>query len=474
MIINELEVLKLGLESGEYVTPGEVGPSALARNKRELQQELLRDTLDYCLEHVPYYHDKWSSLGLSTERLQVLEDLYHWPILRKQDVLSHRQELVSSAVRVVGYRCTSGTTAKRLPLPISDEEVQAIDSIGSLRVLVAKVEASDVAPIVLQVMPPVRRLAANAGGFGNGPVITTYLNLDAADQRFDFDYVDHVMQCLLETFPNNNGEDRVKVVWTCPSFMVRTLTEALVRRHFDFDSCDVQRLVCSGGTVTKAMCDYVNEHWGAQLTGFYSMAEVAGAHRRCQYSGRYEFDFKAYTEFLDPISQQPVPDGEEGVLVLTSLYPFQQAQPMVRYWTGDVFTVHRGEDDGRIAGTFRGREHECIELNDLVSEGARPRFLGSADVLEVLQRIPQLPQFHKSPKFFLATEHGADAPIVLYVETYPQSESRSAKLRKEIGQALALRLTNGVGAPFDPGYLDIRLVEKGTLHQHSAAYYPDR
>jgi phenylacetate-coenzyme A ligase PaaK-like adenylate-forming protein len=207
------------------------------------------------------------------------------------------------------------------------------------------------------------------------------------------------------------------------------------------------------------------------------MAEVVGSHRRCPYTGRYDFDFMAFAEFLHPETKEPVAEGEEGVLVLTSLHPFQQAQPLVRYWTGDVFTRHAPPPEaGAVpaSGTFRGRAHECIAAGDVVRGGMRPRLLGSADVLEVLQAVPELPQFHKNPKFQLSLARDAESPIVLVVETFPQGEGRAARLRERIRTDLAARLRDGAGNAFDLRHIDVRFVDKGEGGRGSATYYPDR
>ena len=47
-----------------------------------------------------------------------------------------------------------------------------------------------------------------------------------------------------------------------------------------------------------------------------------------------------YPEVLDPGSGEPVADGEEGVLVLTTLT--KEAMPLLRYWTGDITSLVRG------------------------------------------------------------------------------------------------------------------------------------
>jgi phenylacetate-CoA ligase len=44
-----------------------------------------------------------------------------------------------------------------------------------------------------------------------------------------------------------------------------------------------------------------------------------------------------FPEVVDPDTGEPLPDGEEGVLVFTTLT--KEAFPLVRYWTGDVTSL---------------------------------------------------------------------------------------------------------------------------------------
>jgi phenylacetate-CoA ligase len=54
----------------------------------------------------------------------------------------------------------------------------------------------------------------------------------------------------------------------------------------------------------------------------------------CAQAGLHIFEDHFYPEIIDPQTGQPLPDGSEGELVLTTLS--KQAMPMIRYRTRDV------------------------------------------------------------------------------------------------------------------------------------------
>ena len=89
-------------------------------------------------------------------------------------------------------------------------------------------------------------------------------------------------------------------------------------------------------------------------------------------------------EIVDPETGEPVPEGEEGVLVLTTLT--KQAMPLLRYWTGDVTSL-RSEPCrcGRTLvrmGLIKGRTDDMLIIRGV---NVYP-----TQVESVLVRMPEL------------------------------------------------------------------------------------
>jgi phenylacetate-coenzyme A ligase PaaK-like adenylate-forming protein len=82
---------------------------------------------------------------------------------------------------------------------------------------------------------------------------------------------------------------------------------------------------------------------------------------RCR-DGMHLRDDEFYVEIIDPKTLQPLPDGEMGEIVLTSLK--ERAMPLIRYRTGDIGTLlttpctcggalpRLGRVEGRLSGDF--------------------------------------------------------------------------------------------------------------------------
>ncbi len=75
---------------------------------------------------------------------------------------------------------------------------------------------------------------------------------------------------------------------------------------------------------------------GIRVYGIFSLPDVFGPGvgvECCQQSGLHLFEDHFYPEIVDPATGDPLPDGQEGELVLTTLS--REAMPLIRYRTSE-------------------------------------------------------------------------------------------------------------------------------------------
>jgi phenylacetate-CoA ligase len=88
---------------------------------------------------------------------------------------------------------------------------------------------------------------------------------------------------------------------------------------------------------TESMRRRIEAESGLKAYDIYGLSEIIGPgvamECQCQ-AGPHIFEDWFYPEIIDLKSGQPLPDGEEGELVLTTLG--KQAMPMIRYRTRDI------------------------------------------------------------------------------------------------------------------------------------------
>ncbi len=81
---------------------------------------------------------------------------------------------------------------------------------------------------------------------------------------------------------------------------------------------------------------------GVKAINIYGLSEVIGPGVSCETAdqdGLVIMEDHFYPEIVDPDTGELLPEGEVGVLVLTSLT--KQAFPVLRYWTGDLCSITR-------------------------------------------------------------------------------------------------------------------------------------
>ena len=103
---------------------------------------------------------------------------------------------------------------------------------------------------------------------------------------------------------------------------------------------------------SEGMRDRIQEAWGGSFTALdiYGLSEIIGPGVAMEapddLGALNVFDDHFLPEIVDPATGQPLPDGEFGELVITTLT--KEAMPMLRYRTGDITRIL--PDTGDTAG----------------------------------------------------------------------------------------------------------------------------
>ena len=92
------------------------------------------------------------------------------------------------------------------------------------------------------------------------------------------------------------------------------------------------------------MRERISTELGIELYDIYGLTEIygPGIGISCQHdTGMHYWDDFIYLEIIDPVTGQPVPDGEKGEIVITTLV--KEGAPLIRYRTHDLSRIIPGE-----------------------------------------------------------------------------------------------------------------------------------
>ncbi len=132
----------------------------------------------------------------------------------------------------------------------------------------------------------------------------------------------------------------------------------------------VRLLLLGGGFLTEGRRMAIEKAWGGKCYGMLGMSEVFGPLAgECPCKCGYHFrDDYLMVEVVDPVTHEPVKDGEYGIAIYTTLW--DKGFPILRYWTDDYIKVETSvcECGSRLPRIiYKGRLADCLKVeNDYV------------------------------------------------------------------------------------------------------------
>ena len=162
-------------------------------------------------------------------------------------------------------------------------------------------------------------------------------------------------------------ENEVTMVCCTPTYALR-LAEVAREKGIDLAGSRVRGLLVAGepGGNIPATRQLIEQAWGARVFDHWGMTELGPLAIECADSpGSLQvLETECIAEVLDPQTLQPVPDGEEGELVITNLG--RVGSPLIRYRTGDRVRVAPGSvaEAGflRLEGGILGRVDDMVTI----------------------------------------------------------------------------------------------------------------
>ena len=126
-----------------------------------------------------------------------------------------------------------------------------------------------------------------------------------------------------------------------PSYAL-TLAEGLKKSGYSRDDLYLRAGVFGAEPWTQAMRDEIESTLGIRTHDIYGLSEIMGpgVSMSCEENaGMHVQEDYFYVEIIDPETLQPLPDGEKGELVITTLG--KEGLPMIRYRTRDICYLMR-------------------------------------------------------------------------------------------------------------------------------------
>ncbi|GAB6888392.1 phenylacetate--CoA ligase [Desulfothermus okinawensis JCM 13304] len=290
-----------------------------------LQLKRLKYLVERVYHNVPFYRRKFDELGVKPEHIKSLSDVKYLPFTEKQDLRNNYPFGLFAVPRenVVRIHASSGTTGKATVVGYTQRDVNNWAELMGRSFMAAGVTRRDI--------------IHNAYGYG---LFTGGLGAHYGAEKIGATIVPvsgggtkrQVM--LLNDF-------KATVICCTPSYALH-LYDVAQGAGIDFKDLSLHTGIFGAEPWTEEMRREIESKLHLKALDIYGLSEVLGpgVAMECAtaQSGLHIWEDHFLVEIIDPHTKEPLPYGEEGELVITTLT--KEAQPLIRYRTRDLTSLN--------------------------------------------------------------------------------------------------------------------------------------
>lgn len=401
-----------------------------------LQLERLQALVKRVYQKIPFYKESFDKAGINPEDIKSLADLTKLPFTVKQDMRDAYPFGLFAVPRkdVVRVHCSSGTTGTATVVGYTQKDLENWGDCFARALYGAGCGPDSTLQIAYGYGLFTGGLGAHNGGERAGCTVLPMSTGNTKRQvrlMKDFD-----VDCLCCT----------------PSYALN-IAEVAQEEGYDIHEFPIHAGILGAEPCSEATRAEIEQKMGIQVYDIYGLSEVMGPGVACECEkqhGLHVCEDQFIIEILDPKTLQPVPDGEWGEVVFTTLC--KECSPLVRYRTRDISRILVGECEcGR---TFRRMDRIAGRTDDMM-------ILRGVNVFpsQIEEEIVSFREIAPQYQLILTTKGTLDH-AELRVETVPEFPfdeiRRLEKLKKDLQKALKENLQIAV---------DVKIVEPKTIER---------
>jgi phenylacetate-CoA ligase len=336
------------------------GIEALSRaDLEQLQLGRLQALVARLYERVPLYRERFVEAGITAASIKSLADLRRLPFTSSADLRdTYPAGLLAVPMdHTLRLHTSSGTTGRPKALFFSQRDVDGAAELCARSFVATGVTARDVFQNMMTY------------GLFTGALVAHY----GAEK----------VGCLVIPAGPGNSEKQLALMQDFGTTTVH-LTPSFALYFADFldgkgpdarKSLKLRRAFVGAEPYSMETRDKIEQGLGVEVFNSYGLSEMNGpgvAFECVQRAGMHLWEDHFILEIIDPETEEPLPDGQPGELVLTTLC--REAMPLVRYRTRDITSVVPGD-------CACGRTHRRLA-----------RITGRADDMLIVRGVNVYPQ----------------------------------------------------------------------------------
>lgn len=357
---------------------------------RKLQAEKLRHTIETALRS-PFYGKRLQALGITPDTIKTVDDIRNIPFTTKKDLRENYPfGLVGGDMKdAIRIHSSSGTTGHPTVVVYSRHDIESWANMVARNMYMVGCRNTDV--------------FQNSSGYG---MFTGGLGFQYGAERLG-----------ATTVPAAAGNSKRQIMFirdfgtTClhaiPSYAIR-LADVFKEEGVDPRSTKLHTLFIGAEPHTEEQRRRIEQLLGVKAYNSFGMTEMngPGVAFECKYqNGMHLWEDNYIAEIVDPDTLEPLPDGETGELVLTTLD--RTMMPILRYRTRDLTRIIPGECPC-------GRTHRRID-----------RIIGRTDDMFIIKGVNVFPmQVEK----ILAQFQGLGSNYLITLDTVNDNDTMTVEV----------------------------------------------
>ena len=292
---------------------------------RKIQDEKLVSQVRHVYENVPYYRDLMDKKGVRPDDIKGVDDLHKLPFIKKDDLReAYPYGLLATDLKnCVRIHSTSGTTGKRVVAFYTQNDVDMWEECCARAIVAAGGDNGDVCQV--------------AYGYG---LFTGGAGLHGGS---------HKVGCLTLPMSSGNTDRQIQfmmdlnaTILCCTPSYAAYIGETLKEKGIKPEDNKLKAGIFGAEPWTEEMRHDIEKSLGIKAYDIYGLTEISGpgvAFECEEQKGMHINEDHFIAEIINPETGEPLPIGEKGELVFTSLD--KEAFPLLRYRTRDICVLSR-------------------------------------------------------------------------------------------------------------------------------------
>jgi phenylacetate-CoA ligase len=289
-----------------------------------LQLKRLKSVVERVYASVPFYKQSLDEARIRPDDIMTLEDIRKLPFTYKQDMReSYPYGLFAARMEdVVRIHASSGTTGKPTVVGYTRKDIDNWSDLMARSFVAAGVHKGDI--------------IHNAYGYG---LFTGGLGAHYGAEKLGASVI-----------PMSGGNTKKQImimkdfgstVLTCTPSYSLFMAEAACEEEIDFRSLNLRVGIFGAEPWSESMRREIEEKLNLNAIDIYGLSEIMGPGVAIECieakRGLHIWEDHFIPEIIDPDTGSPVPEGQKGELVITTIT--KEGIPLIRYRTRDITSI---------------------------------------------------------------------------------------------------------------------------------------